>query len=808
MKIIKKLFFWFSFVLLFLPGCKRSGVAIKLPEIESMGFEVPSEIKGFYEKLHRKGDSEYTFEEFFGENVRIPRPSFEKETRLKDTRELIEVKFYLGKFEESEKLLTTYLSETDNSLDALNFAGHFYLERNKIGESLKYLFEFAKKENKPSNWQELIEISRQHRLTQKKYEYINHLIVSFPDSHNFYKEKIVELKRDKRKDELLKELKRFYKKFPDEKRYYLKESQLVLLSINREKDIINLYVTELDPLNDIHATSDFFGFLKSTNRLREYRKVWKKKKDKKSKLFLFLEYLESGYWEEAESTITGFIKRYPDETYLVGRLYMRLGYPKYSYDYYLKTLSNKGETEELLFEIFKLLTDEAMGSVCHNRRSTSDVILEFDKNPSIAGGLLSLYYNTLDYDKRKQDIEYVKGQLMNLSFTYELFSYILKRYPDAKKSDSLYSMIMGQFIRHRIYTPVIELGNEYIKRFKKGNYVPIYETMATAYIASGKREKGNDTYRELLNRLSSEKRMDDYHVVFERFVSKLISQKDYTRCTKLYWDEIKKHPKDEQLYRRFLSLIYNYNLYHEELKVYKYAIKNFDEKTWYHKLARWYIRHKSENSFRDLTRKTKEIFNDKELEVYLREFVHFDPRKGFNDPGNKFYLAMYKYGTKKYPDNVNFAEGLIHYYSRSPSTYKRELLQLYKKYCFYDDAISDKFMRYLSGQKILKEYLQEARERNGVLYTFFEVEAASYLSMDERSEKPLQYLTLLYPDRLEFAERLANLYRSIDFSYYYDDRELTEKGVGVFLREIRLFPTVDTLYTQLGVRPLPSTLLK
>jgi tetratricopeptide (TPR) repeat protein len=80
----------------------------------------------------------------------------------------------------------------------------------------------------------------------------------------------------------------------------------------------------------------------------------------------------------------------------------------------------------------------------------------------------------------------------------------------------------------------------------------------------------------------------------------------------------------------------------------------------------------------------------------------------------------------------------------------------------------------------------------------FRAEASRHLSMDERSEKPLERLTVLYPDRLEFAERLANLYRSIDFSYYHEDRKLTEKGVGVFLREISLFPTVDTLYVQLG----------
>jgi len=798
MNIIKKLVFLLSVVLLLLTGCKKGEVMYRLPEVEPMGFEIPDEIKGFYERLHRKGDSEFTFEEFFGENVRIPRPPFEKERRLKDKKKLIEVKRYLGKFEEAESLVTEYLSKEKNSVDAINLAGHYYLERNKIIKALNYLLERSKKEDKPANWLQLIEIAKEHNLHQKKYEYLDHLIASFPDSHTFYKEKMVELKRDKKKDEWMEALKSFYQKFPDEKRYYLKESQMFLSSLNREKKAIELYLKELDPLKDIYATSDFFAFLGSLNRLREYKKEWKSKRDKKSILFLFLVCLEKGDWEEAEMVITKFIRKYPDDSYLVGKLYRRLGYPRYSYDYFLKTLSNKGETEGLLFEIFKLLTDETTGSVCYNTRPTTDVIFTFDKNPGIGGGLLSLYYNTLDYDKREESFEYVKGKIMNLSFTYELFSYVLKRYPDIKKVDSLYSLMMKQLLRHHINEPVIELGNEYIKKFKKGNYVPIYEAMAAGYIVLGKKEKGNNTYRKLLNRLSNENRMDEYHAVFERFVSKLISQKDYTQCTRLYWGEIKKHPKDERLYQRFLSLIYNYNLYHEELKVYKYAVRHFDEKTWYHKLARWYIRHKGEEAFRNQTQKIKEIFNDKELEAYLREFVHFDPRKGFSDPGNRFYLAMYKYGMSRFPDNVNFAKELIRYYSRAPSKYNRELLRLYKTYFFYDTEIRLQFLKNLSKKKTLMEYVKKTRKKQGILYTLFDAEAARYLSMNEKAEKPLQYLTLLYPDRLEFAERLANLYRSIDFSYYYEDRELTEKGIGVFLREIKLFPTLDTLYTQLG----------
>jgi tetratricopeptide (TPR) repeat protein/predicted Zn-dependent protease len=799
MKIIRIYTILLIIFLLLSIGCKEEKlIVVKLPKIEPMSFEVPKELREFYEKFHKKGEEEFTFEEFFGENVKIPRPTFEKEIRLKDKKKLIEVKTSLGKFEEADKLLKTYLSEMKNSPEALEFAGFYYLGRNRVNDGLQYLLKRAEGGKEPLYWLDLIRISKEHNLKGRKYEFLEQLIEEFPDSSVFYKKRHDELKGDKKDEELAKELRIFYKRFPEEKRYFLQEMEALLLEKNQAKKAIDLYLREVDPIEDVYAVSDFFALLDREKKLRKFRKEWKGKKDRKSILLLFQVNLNRGNWEGAEDAIVKFVKRFPNETYLVGRLYKRLGYPRKAYEYYQKTLAEKGESEELLFDIFTLLTDESLGSVSYKTRTSTDVLFSFDKNPGVTGGFFSLYYNTMDYERRESDFENVKGKVINLSFSYEFFSYILKKYPNVTEIDSLYVLMIKQFQRHHIFEKVIEIGEEYKKKKRKEKYAPIYEAIATAHYALGNKKKGNDVYRELLSKLTEEKKVDEYHVVFQRFVSHLISQKDYSQCTKLYWEEIKKHPKDRQLYERFLSLIYNYNLYHEELKVYKYAVEHFDEKTWYHKMARWYIRHKSEKEFRAQTEKIKKIFNDRELEQYLEEFVFFDSRKSFSDPGNRFYLAMYKYGMKRFPENINYAKGLIRFYSTSSFWNEKELVKLYKVYFFYDDDIRTKFLRYLSSKQKLREYLERARKKNGICYTLFTVKAYEHFSLYENTEEPLQYLTILYPEKMEFADQLANLYRSIDYSYYFEKRELTEKGVGVFLRTIDIFPTVDTLYTQLG----------
>ena len=778
-------------------GCykKKTETQTSLPEIESMGFSIPKKVSSYYRKLHKKGDAKFTYEEFFGTEVRLPRPIFEKENKLNDIKELIEVKTYLGKFGKADELVSSYLKKQHNSQYALSYAGHYYLKRNRVDRALHYLFLAAKKQKKTSPWFELIDIAKKHNLSELKYKYINSLISAFPDSVNYLKKKISELKKDKKTQELRKTLKKLYTRFPDQKRYYLKESQLLSTSLNREKDAIALYSKELDPLVDITATYDFFSFLRSQYKMEKYKRIWKKRGDEKSSLFLFLYYLRKGYRNEAENLIADFIKKHPNKLLLLAALYNKLHYPLYAYNYYLKVISKKGENPDVLYDIFCILVN---GNIASGGKSTTDAIFNFDKSPNITGGLLSLYYNTLDFNRRNNDLSYVKTKIVNLSFAYRIFSYILQRYPDTHHADSLYIKMMEAFNSAHLYKRVVELGNTYIRTFKRGNYIPIYEMMASAYLAMGDKDRGNSMFRKLLSRLSKENKVDEYHNAFNRFISELISQKDYTSCISLYWSEIKKHPKDEKLYRKFLSFINNYNLYTEELKVYKYAIRHFDQKTWYHKLARWYIRHRSVEEFRQITEQVKKTFDDKELVSYLKEFVHFSPRISYDAPGNRFYLAMYSYGIKKFPDNVNFAKGLIKFYSSYHVKYRSELLRLYKRYFFYDEGIRNEFIRYLAKNGLLRDYLKIAKEHNGVLYMLFQTEAENYLSMYEETEKPLLYLTLLYPDRAEFAIKLAHLYQSIDFSYYHEDQRLTEKGIGVFLRTVKLFPTFDTSYTQLG----------
>ncbi|HSE98307.1 MAG TPA: hypothetical protein VLD57_08600, partial [Blastocatellia bacterium] len=97
-----------------------------------------------------------------------------------------------------------------------------------------------------------------------------------------------------------------------------------------------------------------------------------------------------------------------------------------------------------------------------------------------------------------------------------------------------------------------------------------------------------------------------YSSVLERYVSSLATEDKKTETVAFFWNEIKKHPREEGLYERFLSWLGQAELVNEQLKAYDSAVRQFDSNTWYHRLARWYVRQKRG---RELTRYSRQLIN-------------------------------------------------------------------------------------------------------------------------------------------------------------------------------------------------------
>src|SRR5262249_10018127 len=83
-----------------------------------------------------------------------------------------------------------------------------------------------------------------------------------------------------------------------------------------------------------------------------------------------------------------------------------------------------------------------------------------------------------------------------------------------------------------------------------------------------------------------------YSRVLERYIASLAAEDKKTETVAFFWGQIRKHPVEEGLYERFLRWLGQAQLVNEQLKAYNSAIRQFDSNTWYHRLARWYVRQK------------------------------------------------------------------------------------------------------------------------------------------------------------------------------------------------------------------------
>jgi len=91
---------------------------------------------------------------------------------------------------------------------------------------------------------------------------------------------------------------------------------------------------------------------------------------------------------------------------------------------------------------------------------------------------------------------------------------------------------------------------------------------------------------------------------------------------KFFWAEIKKHPKEEGLYERFLKWLEQTSLVDEQLKAYTAAINQYNSQTWYDRMARFYIRQKRQQAFVNYTKQLLDVFDDDEASVYMETFGH------------------------------------------------------------------------------------------------------------------------------------------------------------------------------------------
>ncbi|MEW6126577.1 MAG: hypothetical protein AB1757_06015 [Acidobacteriota bacterium] len=306
-----------------------------------------------------------------------------------------------------------------------------------------------------------------------------------------------------------------------------------------------------------------------------------------------------------------------------------------------------------------------------------------------------------------------------------------------------------------------------------------------------------------------------YSQVLERYVSSLATDDKQKETVAFFWAEIKKHPKDEGLYERFLSWLGQAQLINEQLKAYNQAIREFNSNTWYHRLARWYVRQKRGRELQQYAKQLIGVFDEEEISDYLYRFAGY----GGTAEGDslnwdqKLAFDLYDYAHKRFPRNLFFVRGMLTYLWNNRNTAEWEKLS--QQYYFADRSIREPYLAWLSKQNQLRDKYQQSRNQKSeatgqnnstnipknFAYQTFAADAALWLSHHDESLDVYRQLNALYPGETQYADRLADLTRS--FGQTSD--KLFEESAKTFEQMAAVYPAnhdyrikAGEVYAQLG----------
>ena len=193
-------------------------------------------------------------------------------------------------------------------------------------------------------------------------------------------------------------------------------------------------------------------------------------------------------------------------------------------------------------------------------------------------------------------------------------------------------------------------------------------------------------------RQAGQARSLEYSQVLERYISRLVALRRPLAVLELFRREMDHNPNDPGLYERLAAFLAQNRMDERMEAVYKKALQQFPDRSWYQKLARWYLRRKQHQQFEELTRQVIQTFSGTELEGYFRSVVSSGPVVP------QMYVQLNLYARQRFPHNLTFVRNLLSAF-HTQATYNQQAWEaLIRQNWLYDDNLRSEYLAYLSRQ--------------------------------------------------------------------------------------------------------------
>jgi cellulose synthase operon protein C len=286
-------------------------------------------------------------------------------------------------------------------------------------------------------------------------------------------------------------------------------------------------------------------------------------------------------------------------------------------------------------------------------------------------------------------------------------------------------------------------------------------------------------------------RSPEYQRVLDRYLSRLVSLKKLPQALTVLRGELDRNPNDPGIYERLAQFLDENQLWADQEQVYRRAIQQFPDKSWYHKLARWYLRRRRDADFDQLTQQVVKIFRGSALENYFRDVV-----QPYN--AEHMYLRLNQYAHQRFPHNLTFVRNLISVY-RMKVTYDPAAVEaLLQQYWFEDAGLKNQYFEMLSSRGQLDAALEkiktiepsarnanwtEAAAKNPAAVRFYATGKA-WMAHYEESAPALGALSDQDPSDLTITTDTSAVFRSLA---YFDPKN-TDRAVQIEQNKLKLDP--------------------
>lgn len=466
-------------------------------------------------------------------------------------------------------------------------------------------------------------------------------------------------------------------------------------------------------------------------------------------------------------------------------------------------------------------------------------VATMDPHPGFLNGALSLLLNETDPPNQDAIEEQRSAPYFRRARAAELVALFESRFPNSADRADLRARVIESYAIYGSNDGVIRSASRFLTDFPDAsNRTDVALRMADAYARTNQIQQELGTYDLLLAKLAKrangvplgaqvsapaaprqepqdrnpqEKTEEpaaaanspEYARVLDRYIARLTGLKRVRDALALYRREIDRNSNDPGLYDAMAAFLEQNSLSAETEQVYQRAIAQFQDHSWQHKLARWYLRQRRQADVVRLSRDVIRIFNGTELESYFSDVVVSSAPLG-----PALYLQLNLAAYQRFPHHLSFARNLLTAYSSNGTRDDAAYEAILRQHWYDAPDLRQRFFERLSQRGRLDAELsitrtanpsanagrwQEAADQSPATVRML-AEGEAWRSHFEAVAPMFQALEANYPADENIGIRTASVYRSLGTI----DPKQTDTALAVETRLSQSDPLDHTSLTRRG----------